>query len=38
MKLCNATRQVKDLFELVRLHKILDIFDTRDEAVASFAK
>jgi anti-sigma B factor antagonist len=38
LKLCNLTKQVRALFELVRMHKILDIFDTRDEALASYKK
>ena len=36
LKLCNLTKQVRALFELVRMHKILDIFETRAEAVAAF--
>lgn len=33
--LCEMTKPVRALFELVRMHKIFDIFNTRDEAVAS---
>jgi anti-sigma B factor antagonist len=38
LKLCNTTKQVRALFELVRMHKILDIFDTREAALAAFKK
>ena len=37
LKLCGLSRPVRSLFELVRLHRIFDIFETRDEAVAAFA-
>jgi anti-sigma B factor antagonist len=36
MKLCAITRPVRALFELVRMHRIFDIFNTRDEAVKAF--
>ena len=36
MKFCNVTRPVRSLFELVRMHRIFDIFNTRDEAVKAF--
>jgi len=38
LKLCAVTRPVKSLFELVRMHKILDICDTRDDAVKAFQR
>jgi anti-sigma B factor antagonist len=38
LKLCAVTRPVKSLFELVRMHKILDICDTRDDAVKVFQR
>jgi len=37
MKLCSATKPVRMLFELVRMHRIFDIFNTREEAVRAFA-
>ena len=36
LKLCALTKPVQALFELVRMHKIFDIFDNRDEAAAAF--
>jgi len=36
LKLCSVTRTVRALFELVRMHKMFDIFNTRDEAVRAF--
>lgn len=36
LKLCGMTPQVHQLFELVRLHRIIDIFGTRDEALKDF--
>ena len=36
LNLCGVTKPVRILFELVRLHQIIDIFDTREEALASF--
>jgi anti-sigma B factor antagonist len=36
LKLCCMTRQVRAAFELVRMHRIFDIFDTREEAVHAF--
>lgn len=36
LKLCGMTKQVRAAFELVRMHRIFDIFDTRDEAVNAF--
>jgi anti-sigma B factor antagonist len=35
LKLCGLTKPVRALFELVRMHKIFDIYGTRDEAVRS---
>lgn len=37
LKLCCLSRPVRSLFELVRLHRIFEIFETRDEAIAAFA-
>jgi anti-sigma B factor antagonist len=36
MKLCGVTKPVRTIFELVRLHSVIDIFNTRDEAVKAF--
>jgi anti-sigma B factor antagonist len=36
VKLCGLTRPVRTLFELVRMHRIFDIFNTRDEALKAF--
>jgi len=36
LKLCNVVKPVRGLFELVRLHRLLDILNTREEAVRAF--
>ena len=36
LRLCGVQTPVLTLFELLRIHRVLDIFETRDEAVASF--
>lgn len=36
LKLCAITKPVRALFELVRFHRVLDIFNTREEALKSF--
>ncbi len=36
LKLCEMTRSVRALFELMRMHRVFSIFETQDEAVASF--
>jgi anti-sigma B factor antagonist len=36
LRLCNVTRQVRNLFELVRVDKFFQVFDTLDDAVRSF--
>jgi anti-sigma B factor antagonist len=36
LKLCGMTRPVRALFELVRMHRIMDIYNTREEAVNAF--
>ena len=36
LKLCCISKQVKAALELVRLHRVFDIFSTRDEAVRAF--
>lgn len=35
LKLCNMTKQVRLLFELVRMHRIIDVFNNREEALES---
>ena len=37
LKLCGMGKPVRALFELVRMHRIFEIFNTRDEAVNSYA-
>jgi anti-sigma B factor antagonist len=37
MKICNVQRPVQTLFELVRMHRIMDIMDTREQALDAFA-
>lgn len=37
LKLCQVARPVRTVFELIRLHRICEIFTTRDEAVRAFA-
>jgi|ERR1700730_1183089 anti-sigma B factor antagonist len=36
LKLCGMSKQVRTTFELVRMHRIFDIFPTREEAVRAF--
>lgn len=36
LKLCGMSKQVRAVFELVRLHRIFDIFATTEEAVRAF--
>jgi anti-sigma B factor antagonist len=36
LRLCGVTPRVRTTFELIRLHRICQIFNTRDEAVKSF--
>jgi anti-sigma B factor antagonist len=36
LKLCGLTPAVRDVFEMSRMHRIFDIFDTRDEALQAF--
>jgi anti-sigma B factor antagonist len=37
LKLYNVQNQVRLVFELVRMHKIIDIFNTQQEAILSFS-
>lgn len=36
LKLCGMSKQVRAVFELVRMHKIFAIFPTREEAARAF--
>jgi anti-sigma B factor antagonist len=36
LKLCGMNNAVRTLFELVRMHRVFEIFNTREEAVRSF--
>lgn len=38
LKLCRVTRPAKTVFDLIRLQRICEILETRDEAVKAFAK
>lgn len=37
LKLCGLSRQVRTVFELVRMHRIFDIYPTQEEAARAFA-
>ncbi len=37
LKLYDVQKQVRSVFELVRMHKVIDIFNTRQEAILSFS-
>ncbi len=36
VKICGLTRPVRAMFELVRMHKVFDIYNDRNEAVNAF--
>ena len=36
LKLCGMSKQVRALFELVRMHRIFDIYGTKEEAAKAF--
>ena len=36
LKLCEMAKHIRALFELARMHRVFEIFNTRDEAVLSF--
>lgn len=36
LKLCNLTKPVRALIELVRMNRVFDIFNSREEALAAF--
>jgi len=37
VKLCAMSKQVREVFELVRMHRIFDIYPTQGAAVQAFA-
>src|SRR5262249_15099078 len=37
LRLCNVNRPVRTTFELIRLHRVCEILNTKDDAVRSFA-
>jgi anti-sigma B factor antagonist len=37
LKLCGMSKQVRAVFELVRMHRVFDIFATREDAAHAFA-
>jgi anti-sigma B factor antagonist len=37
LKLCGVNKHVRTVFELIRLHRICEIHDTREQAVRAFA-
>ncbi len=38
LKLCGMSKNVRMIFELVRLNRIFDIYDTREEAAGAFQR
>lgn len=38
LKLCNMSKEVRAMFELVRMHRIIDIYDSRGDAVGAFGE
>src|SRR5690349_11104801 len=36
LKLCGVERRVRIMFELVRMHRVLSIHDTREDAIAAW--
>jgi anti-sigma B factor antagonist len=38
LKLCQMRKPVRVLFELVRMHRVFDIYDTREDAVKAFSQ
>jgi anti-sigma B factor antagonist len=36
LKLCGMNKSIRSLFELVRMHRVFEIYNTRDEAIRSF--
>ncbi len=38
LKLCGVSKTVRSSFEIARMHRIIDIFDTCDEGMTAFAQ
>jgi anti-sigma B factor antagonist len=38
LKLCGVTKPVRALLQLVRMHQILDVLNTREEAIRAFQR
>ena len=36
LKLCGLSKPIRALFELVRMHRVFNIFNTKEEAVGAF--
>ncbi|MEX0987197.1 MAG: STAS domain-containing protein [Bacteroidales bacterium] len=36
LKICNVNPEVKELFQVLQLHNIFEIYDTLDDCIASF--
>ena len=36
LRICGMTKQVRWLFDLLKMHKICDLFDTKEEAIKRF--
>ncbi|SMC99050.1 anti-sigma B factor antagonist [Desulfocicer vacuolatum DSM 3385] len=36
IKICNINKRVRTLFELIRMHKIVEMYNTRQEAMENF--
>ncbi len=36
LKLCGMSKQIRTIFEIVRMHHVFDIFPTRQEAIQSY--
>jgi anti-sigma B factor antagonist len=38
LKLCGMSKQVRAVFELVRMHRVFDILNTKEDAVRAFER
>lgn len=38
LSLCGLTKPVRTLFELVRMHRVFEIFNTREEAIRALGQ
>ncbi len=36
-KICNANQDVKELFQLLQLHNVFEIFENQEDCIASFS-